>query len=148
MYLNHKFSFLFAALLLASCTAIFAAGGDAKQDSTTYSLKYCVRQFNADSVEKTQAGYQFWFVDKNFLDGRTVKMSVVSPGMATHPPHKHAEDEFFFILEGKAEFFLAGQTKVVGPNTCLYCPSFVEHGIKNAGDTELKYLVLKKYEVK
>ncbi len=119
-----------------------------KPDTARFSIKNCGREFNADSVEKTKAGYQFWFVDKNFLDGRTVKMSVVAPGMATHPPHKHVEDEFFFILEGNAEFFLAGETRVVGPNTCLYCPSFIEHGIKNAGSTELKYLVLKKYELK
>jgi quercetin dioxygenase-like cupin family protein len=35
----------------------------------------------------------------------------------------------------------------VEPYTSLYCPSNVEHGIRNAGDTELKYLVIKKYEI-
>jgi F420-0:gamma-glutamyl ligase-like protein len=29
--------------------------------------------------------------------------------------------------------------------TLFYCPSWHEHGIRNVGDTELKYLVLKKY---
>ena len=29
--------------------------------------------------------------------------------------------------------------------TSFYCPSNVEHGIRNTGDTELKYLVIKKY---
>jgi mannose-6-phosphate isomerase-like protein (cupin superfamily) len=94
---------------------------------------------------KTDAGYQYWFVDKNFLDGRTIKLSAVKPHEATHAPHFHPEDEFFFILEGKAEFYLNGHTRVVGPMTSLYCPSYVEHGIRNAGDTELKYLVIKKY---
>lgn len=114
-------------------------------DSSRYSLKNCVRPFDGEKMEKTAAGYQYWFVDKDFLDGRTIKLSVVGPGKASHPPHKHAEDEFFFILEGKAEFYLAGEKEVVGPQTCLYCPSFVEHGIRNAGDTDLKYLVIKKY---
>jgi mannose-6-phosphate isomerase-like protein (cupin superfamily) len=27
----------------------------------------------------------------------------------------------------------------------FYCPPSVEHGIRNVGDTELKYLVIKKY---
>jgi oxalate decarboxylase/phosphoglucose isomerase-like protein (cupin superfamily) len=32
--------------------------------------------------------------------------------------------------------------------TSFYCPSFSEHGIRNVGDTELKYLVIKKYDLK
>jgi mannose-6-phosphate isomerase-like protein (cupin superfamily) len=101
-----------------------------------------------DKIEKTDAGYQYWFADKNFADGKTVKLSVVKPHSATHAPHKHVEDEFFYILEGKAEFFLEGTWRAVGPNTSLYCPSNLMHGIRNPGNKELKYLVIKKYETK
>jgi len=87
-------------------------------------------------------------VDKNFIDGRTLKLSVVAPNQATHPPHEHEEDEFFFVLEGSAKFRLDGETTVVGPYTSLYCPADIAHGISNAGDTELKYLVIKKYPKK
>jgi quercetin dioxygenase-like cupin family protein len=118
----------------------------ASAQSKPYTIDNCVSEFKSQTIEKTEAGFQFWFADKEFTgDGRTLKMSVVDPGKATHAPHKHAEDEFFFVLEGKAEFYLDGKTKVVGPLTSLYCPSNVEHGIKNAGDTQLKYLVIKKY---
>jgi mannose-6-phosphate isomerase-like protein (cupin superfamily) len=118
-----------------------------KFDSTSYSIEDCVNEFSMDGAEKTKVGYQYWFADKNFLDGRTIKLSVVAPHSATHPPHKHSEDEFFFVLEGSAEFYLNGETITTGPMTSLYCPSFSEHGIRNVGDTELKYLVIKKYEV-
>jgi mannose-6-phosphate isomerase-like protein (cupin superfamily) len=101
-----------------------------------------------DGIEKTKVGYQYWFADKNFLDGRTIKLSVVAPHSATHPPHKHSEDEFFFVIEGTAEFYLNGETKTAGSMTSFYCPSFSEHGIRNVGDTELKYLVIKKYNLK
>jgi mannose-6-phosphate isomerase-like protein (cupin superfamily) len=112
-----------------------------------YAIENCVNEFSEQETETTNAGYQYWFADKNFLeDGRTLKLSVVEKGKATHAPHHHAEDEFFFILEGKAEFFLEGKTKVVGPYTSLYCPSNLEHGIRNVGDTQLKYLVIKRYE--
>ncbi|HSP87326.1 MAG TPA: cupin domain-containing protein [Ignavibacteriaceae bacterium] len=119
-----------------------------KFDSTNYSMENCVNTFTLDGIEKIEAGYQYWFADKNFLDGRTIELSVVNPHSATHKPHTHFEDEFFFILEGTADFYLNGETKVVSSMTSLYCPSFSEHGIKNVGDTELKYLVIKKYEVK
>lgn len=113
-----------------------------------YTIRNCVNEFTMSKVESTKAGYQYWFADKDFLDGRTIKMSVVGPHLATHPPHSHPEDEFFFVLEGKAEFYLNGDTKVAGPYTSFYCPPNSKHGIRNVGDTELKYLVIKKYETK
>lgn len=111
-----------------------------------FTIENCVNQFSMNNVVKTNVGYQYWFADKEFLDGRTLKMSVVEPHQATHAPHHHSEDEFFFVLEGTAEFYLDGKTVVCGPYTSFYCPPNSEHGIRNVGDTELKYLVIKKYE--
>ena len=112
---------------------------------TKYTMANCVNEFTMSKIESTKAGYQYWFADKNFIDGRTIKLSVVGPRLSTHAPHAHPEDEFFFVLEGKAEFYLNGETRVAGPYTSFYCPSNVTHGIRNAGDTVLKYLVIKKY---
>jgi mannose-6-phosphate isomerase-like protein (cupin superfamily) len=117
-----------------------------QKDSTAYSIENCVNTFDPDKVVETKVGYQYWFANKKFADGKTVKLSVVEPHSATHAPHRHNEDEFFFVLEGTAEFYLDGKTQVVGENTNLYCPSNMEHGIRNVGDTQLKYLVIKKYE--
>ncbi len=139
---------IFLFLLTINVPAQTDAENQQAGDTIKYTIDNCVNTFSMDGIEKTNAGYQYWFVDKKFIDGRTIKLSVVKPNEATHPPHKHAEDEFFFILEGKAEFYLNGHTKIVGPMTSLYCPSYVEHGIKNAGEKELKYLVIKKYNVK
>ena len=113
-----------------------------------WTIKNCVNQFNKEKSIKTDAGYQYWFADPDFLNGRTLKMSVVVPHQATHPPHKHVEDEFFFILEGQAKFYLNGDSTVCGSYTSFYCPSMLEHGIRNAGSTELKYIVIKDYKSK
>ena len=118
-------------------------------DTSKYTIENCINKFSikkTESIEKTAAGYQYWFVDPAFADGKTLKMSIVAPHSATHPPHVHGEDEFFFILEGKAELYFKGQWTPAEPYTSFYCPSNVEHGIRNAGDTELKYLVIKKYD--
>lgn len=119
-----------------------AQTSDPKKD---FDIDNCVSQFSMDEIDSTKVGYQFWFVDKDFLDGRTLKMSVVAPMKATHPPHSHEEDEFFFVLEGTAEFYLDGETRTAGPYASFYCPPYSLHGIKNVGETELKYLVIKKY---
>ena len=111
----------------------------------TFNIDNCVNQFNKEGAINTKVGYQYWFADKEFLDGRTLKMSVVGPHQSTHAPHRHLEDEFFFVLEGTAQFYLNGKTTIGEAYTSFYCPSNAEHGISNVGDTELKYLVIKKY---
>lgn len=127
-------------LFLSVCSAVLF--GQQKR----YTLDDCVNSFTAARAESTKAGYQYWFADKKFLDGRTLKMSVVRPGEATHAPHRHPEDEFFFVIAGTAEFYLNGARRTVGPLTSLYCPPNEEHGIRNAGTDTLKYLVIKKYQ--
>lgn len=139
---------LFFLLFLLPPVASFQQHGQETKKDQKFTIENCVNEFSLARAESTKAGYQYWFVDKDFLDGRTLKMSVVKPHEATHPPHQHPEDEFFFVLEGRAEFHLDGKTKIAGPYTSFYCPSNVKHGIRNAGDTILKYLVIKKYEQK
>jgi mannose-6-phosphate isomerase-like protein (cupin superfamily) len=141
-------AYILFLFLITSASAQTEANRQAAADTIKYTIDNCVNTFSMDKKEKTKVGYQYWFVDKNFLDGRTLKLSVVKPHEATHQPHKHFEDEFFFVLEGKAEFYLNGHIKVVGPMTSLYCPPYFEHAIRNVGDTELKYLVIKKYPKK
>jgi mannose-6-phosphate isomerase-like protein (cupin superfamily) len=109
-----------------------------------YTIENCVNHFELEKATKTKVGYQYWFADKNFTEENTLKMSIVEPGKSTHAPHHHPEEEFFYILEGTAQFYLDGKTVTAGPNTSFYCPPNAEHGISNAGKTDLKYLVIKK----
>jgi quercetin dioxygenase-like cupin family protein len=126
----------------------FGVGFGQSSEPKSFDIDNCVNTLTPAKVESTKVGYQYWFVGKDFLDGRTLKLSVVAPRKATHPPHRHAEDEVFFVLEGTAEFFLDGKTRIAGAYTSFYCPPNSEHGIRNVGDTELKYLVIKRYEQK
>lgn len=142
---------LLSALLFIFLLTVNAVGQDAGKkplsNTSKYTIENCINKFNMDKTVKTAVGYQYWFIDQNFLeDGLTVKMSVVGPNQATHAPHKHAGDEVFYVLEGTAQFYLNGKTTTGGPNTTFYCPDDgTEHGISNAGNTQLKYLVIRKY---
>ncbi len=51
-----------------------------------------------------------------------------------------------FWIATIAEFHLNGKTKTVEKRSTFYCPPNSIHGIKNVGDTELKYLVIKTIE--
>lgn len=144
-------SYFFIVLLLALPT-IFAFAQDQSPKTASkvkkYTIENCINQFDTAKTVKTSVGYQYWFIAQKFLeDGLTVKMSVVAPHQATHAAHKHEGDEIFFILEGTAQFSIDGKTTTGGAYTSFYCPIGSEHGISNAGSTELKYLVIRKYPV-
>ncbi len=116
----------------------------AQKTSPVYTLDNCVTEFAADKTEAKQNGWAFWFTRKDFTGGLNLKMSHVKAGAASHPPHTHDEKEIFYIVQGKANFNLTGQTRTVGENTALFCPAGVPHGISNASDTEpVRYLVIK-----
>ena len=138
------------SLLLVFCIINLSSAQEAAKassaDSNKFTIDNCINKFDLNKSVKTAVGYQYWFIPQGMLeDGLTVKMSMAGPGQATHAPHRHAGDEIFYILEGTAQFYLNGKTTTGGPNTSFYCPENSEHGISNAGKTELKYLVIRKY---
>ena len=140
-----KLSIIFC-LVLFSTIGFSQENNDSLDQKRQWTIEECVNSFTFEDTVGTSVGYQYWFFDKEFIDGRTIKMSVVAPHSATHKPHKHSEDEFFFVLEGTAEFYLDGKTMTGEKYSAFYCPRNIEHGIRNTGDLELKYLVIKKYE--
>lgn len=141
-----RLAWLAGAVIITATPAFAQSEAAGKPDTAQAQIGNYVNAFRMDAVEKTAVGYQYWFVGKEVADGKTLKMSVVKPHSATHAPHVHAEEEFFFVLEGTVELYLNGQREVVGPYSSFYCPPNSEHGIRNVGDTEAKYLVMKKYE--
>ena len=135
-----------AIFCLVNLSSAQEAAKGASVDSHPFTIENCINKFDMEKTVKTAVGYQYWFIPQGFLeDGLTVKMSVAGPGQSTHAPHRHAGDEIFYVLEGTAQFYLNGKTTTGGPNTSFYCPDNSEHGISNAGKTELKYLVIRKY---
>jgi len=141
--MNHK---IIVTILLVFVLVRISIAQEPLPATEKYTFENCINKFDSTKTVKTSVGYQYWFIGQKFLeDNLTVKMSVVGPKQATHAPHKHPGDETFFILEGTAQFYLNGKTTTGGPLTSFYCPVGSEHGISNAGDTELKYLVIRKY---
>jgi quercetin dioxygenase-like cupin family protein len=56
-------------------------------------------------------------------------------------PHSHSDHvDSFYVLEGEAEFFVAGETFRAGPGSWVAAPIGVEHGFRVAGDSVLRML--------
>ena len=75
-------------------------------------------------------------------DGLSVKQESMPP--ATREKlhfHTHAQ-QFFFILEGTATFYLKGDKEVVQAQQGLLIPPQAEHYIANEGEGPLSFLVI------
>jgi len=71
----------------------------------------------------------------------TMFISVTQPGSGP-PPHWHEkDDEWFLVLEGRAEFFKDGEWTEVPVGTAAFMPRGSVHTFRNAGDTPLKQLI-------
>lgn len=149
--MNKKSLFLIVALALMSgfilgrleLPALTFASSDVKNEAQKYNIQTCVNALDENNVQQTSKGWVHWFVKKSFSHGLNLKMSQVAARQARHGAHSHPGEEILFVLKGQAEFTVADEHRVVGPNTSLYCPPGVLHGIRNAGDSALRYLVIK-----
>jgi len=70
-------------------------------------------------------------------------ISEILPGQAAHEPHAHEGEEIMFVLEGTAEIRMGDEVQTVGANTAVFCPPGVFHGIRNAGETPIRYMIIR-----
>ena len=74
--------------------------------------------------------------------GKYSMFSMISPPGGGPPPHFHQnEDEWFWVMEGRAEFFKEGAWTAVPTGTAVYTPRGVVHSFRNAGDTPLRMVM-------
>ena len=52
------------------------------------------------------------------------------PGAATDPHYHKASEEFYFILEGRGEMTVSGETRPVGPGDAILIPPGAWHTIR------------------
>jgi mannose-6-phosphate isomerase-like protein (cupin superfamily) len=71
-------------------------------------------------------------------------METVSPPHSPGPPlHIHSrEDETFYVVAGTGEFWLGETRFVCGPGSRIFGPRGVPHRYQNAGETDLKVLIV------
>ena len=71
----------------------------------------------------------------------TMFTNVTQPGCGP-PPHRHdREDEWFLVLEGRAEFFKDGVWTEVPVGTSVFMERGTVHTFRNIGDTPLKQVI-------
>lgn len=73
-------------------------------------------------------------------------VTVVPPGKRAFPFHSHlANEEMFFILDGRGEVRIGGETHPIRRGDIIACPAGgrdTAHQIVNTGDVDLRYLAV------
>ena len=77
------------------------------------------------------------------LDELEMHITTLNPGETSHAPHKHPDEELIIVKEGTVESLVNGEQKRVGPGSVIFQASNQMHGIRNVGDTQATYHVIR-----
>ena len=69
-------------------------------------------------------------------------ITTLKPGVASHDPHQHVNEELIIIREGTVEVFMDGTWKPTGPGSIVFNASNQLHTIRNVGTTPAMYHVI------
>jgi quercetin dioxygenase-like cupin family protein len=81
------------------------------------------------------------------LDGQqtgekfTAFLSITPPGGGPGPHYHEHEDEWFYIVEGRVDFYLDGTWSVLSPGDCVYSPRGSVHGFKNNTNQPIRLFI-------
>ena len=67
------------------------------------------------------------------LNELEIHITTLKPGLASHAPHQHPNEEMLIVREGTVEALVNGQLKRVGPGSIIFQASNQLHNVKNVG---------------
>src|SRR5262245_43618260 len=76
------------------------------------------------------------------LDELEMHITTLKPGIASHEPHKHANEELIIIREGTVETLSDGVWKRLGPGSIVFNASNSLHALRNVGTSPAVYHVI------
>ena len=76
------------------------------------------------------------------LDQLEMHVSTLNPGLISHPPHRHVNEELIILSDGECETLSDGNWVKVGPGSVVFNASNSLHGFRNVGTTPATYHVI------
>jgi (S)-ureidoglycine aminohydrolase len=71
-----------------------------------------------------------------------IHISEVGPGERSHPPHKHAGVEAFYMLAGEGTLEIDSENQRVTTGEAIVFDPTKLHGLVNSGDVPMRYIVI------
>jgi quercetin dioxygenase-like cupin family protein len=76
------------------------------------------------------------------VDQLEMHVSTLNPGLESHPPHRHVNEELIILREGECETLSNGKWVKVTPGSVVFNASNSLHGFRNVGSTAATYHVI------
>jgi quercetin dioxygenase-like cupin family protein len=76
------------------------------------------------------------------LENLEIHISTLNPGLMSHPPHKHPNEELIIVRQGTVETLSNGEWIRVGPGSVIFNGSNQPHGFRNVGTEPAIYHVV------
>ena len=76
------------------------------------------------------------------LDQLEMHVSTLNPGLESHPPHRHVNEELIILREGECETLSDGKWVKVNPGSVVFNASNSLHGFRNVGAMPAVYHVV------
>jgi uncharacterized cupin superfamily protein len=76
------------------------------------------------------------------LEQLEIHITTLNPGQASHPPHRHPNEELIILREGECETLSDGKWIKVGPGSVVFNASNSLHAFRNIGTVPASYHVI------
>ena len=83
-----------------------------------------------------------YLIEGDATDGRYALIDMLIPAGAGPPPHRHAFEEMFHVLEGRVEVTVRDQKSTAEQGTTVNIPSNVPHHFTNITDEPVRLLCM------
>lgn len=119
----------------------WGAGALAQQRNV---LGPAVWDWNKLAVKKTDVGAIRDLVRQPTatLDELEMHVTTLNPGLSSHAPHTHPNEELVIIDAGTVETLSGGKWERLGPGSVIFNASNSPHALRNVGDTPATYHVI------
>jgi quercetin dioxygenase-like cupin family protein len=127
----------FAAAAVASSVSLLA-------QSRTPPIGPSVFEWSTLPLKKTDVGELRAIVrgPTATLDELEMHVTTLKPGLASHPPHRHPNEELVIVDQGRVETLSAGAWKQAGPGSVIFNASNSLHALRNVGSGPAVYHVI------
>jgi quercetin dioxygenase-like cupin family protein len=130
-------------LLVALIAIVCTAGAFALANQTPV-MGSAVFDWNSIPAKPTEVGSvrSFFKARTATLDELEIHVTTLLPGKASHPPHRHPNEELIIVMQGTVETLSNGEWKRVGPGSVIFNASNQLHGLRNVGTGDAVYHVI------
>lgn len=101
-------------------------------------------EWNSVGATPTDVGSvrQFFRAPTATLDELELHVTTLNPGVASHAPHQHPNEELVIIKEGTVEVLVNGKMLRAGAGSVVFNASNQLHALRNVGTTPATYHVI------